>query len=117
MKNVYIILSHTGTLLSRIIKLATGNEYTHSSLSLDESLEKMYSFGRLNPYNAFIGGYVEEGIKIGTFKRFKNTMTGVYRLQVTDEQYSEIIETLNYVRIHKQKYKFNTLGLAFARTK
>ena len=117
MKNVYIILSHTGTLLSRIIKIATGNESTHSSISLDENLEKMYSFGRLNPYNAFIGGFVEEGKNIGTFKRFKKTKVGVYKLKVSDEQYSDIKETINYIKKHRHKYKFNLLGLALARNK
>lgn len=30
----------------------------------------MYSFGRLNPYNPFWGGFVHESIDKGTFKRF-----------------------------------------------
>lgn len=114
MKNIYIVLSHTGTLLSRIIKFVTGNEYTHSSIALNESLESMYSFGRLNPYNPFLGGFVREGKGIGTFKRFKNTKVGVYKLEVTDVQYSEIYENIIYIEKNKDKFKFNILGLALA---
>ena len=42
-------------------------------LELDEDLTKMYSFGRLYPYNPFLGGFVHEGLDRGTFKRFKKT--------------------------------------------
>ena len=73
MKKVYIVLAHTGTILSRIIKIVTGAEYTHASIALDEDLDKMYSFGRKYSYIAFIGGFVKEGSNIGTFKRFYNT--------------------------------------------
>lgn len=52
---IYIILTYTGTLLSKIIKFYTKDEFSHVSLALDIGLNKMYSFGRLNPYNPFIG--------------------------------------------------------------
>ena len=52
MKKIYIILTHTGTILSKIIKKYTKDEFSHVSISLDVDLKEMYSFGRLNPYNA-----------------------------------------------------------------
>ena len=86
MKKIYIILTHTGTALSTIIKYYTKDEFSHISISLDENLEEMYSFGRLNPYNPFWGGFVHESIKNGTFKRFKNTRTEIYSLNIENEQ-------------------------------
>ena len=86
MKKLYIVLAHTGTILSRIIRMWTGDEYTHASIALDEDLNEMYSFGRKNAYIAFIGGFVREGIKFGTFKRFYKSEIGVYELEVTEEQ-------------------------------
>ena len=62
MKKVYVILSYTGTILSKIVKAFTMKQYSHTSISLDENLKQMYSFGRLNPYNPFIGGFVHEKI-------------------------------------------------------
>ena len=50
------------TILSRIVKCYTRKEYSHVSIALDENLEEMYSFGRINPYVAFIGGFVHEQI-------------------------------------------------------
>jgi hypothetical protein len=74
MKKIYIILTYTGTILSQIVKVYTRREFSHVSISLDEDLTKMYSFGRLNPYNPFSGGFVHEKINQGTFKRFKRTL-------------------------------------------
>ena len=111
MKKIYIVLTYTGTILANIVKFYTREKYSHVSIGLDPELKELYSFGRLNPYNPFIGGFVHEGVNIGTFKRFKNTIGAVYSLDVTDEQYRKIIETIEKVKINKGKYKFNTAGL------
>ena len=37
-KKVYIVLSQTGTILSRILKLVTRAPYNHSSITLSEDL-------------------------------------------------------------------------------
>lgn len=73
MKKIYIVLTHTGTVLSRMIKMYTKGNFSHISIALDKELNQMYSFGRLNPYNPFWAGFVHESIYNGTFKRFKNT--------------------------------------------
>ena len=112
MKKLYIILTHTGTILSRIIRCWTKDEFSHVSIALDADLEEMYSFGRLNPYNAFLGSFVHEHINKGTFKRFKKTRAEVYSIFVTDEQYEKAQKTIRHFNNNKQKYKFNTLGLA-----
>ncbi len=112
MKQIYIVLTHTGTALSTIIKYYTKDEFSHVSISLDEELEEMYSFGRLNPYNPFWGGFVHESIKNGTFKRFKNTRTEIYSLNIEDEQYNRLVKIINHFKMNTQKYSFNILGLA-----
>lgn len=47
-KKIYIILTYSGTILSRLIKVYTREKYCHVSVALDENLNEMYSFGRLN---------------------------------------------------------------------
>ena len=37
-KQLYIVISQTGTLLSRILKQITGAEYNHASISLSRDL-------------------------------------------------------------------------------
>lgn len=114
MKNIYIVLTYTGTALARLIKIYTKKKYAHVSISLDKELNKMYSFGRLNAYNPFRGGFVKENPEYGTFKRFKNTDSIIYEIPVTDEQYSKIEEEIKYISKNRKEYKFNTIGLFLA---
>ena len=111
MKQLFIVLTHTGTILSKIIKIYTKDEFSHVSISLDRELNEMYSFGRLNPYNPFLGGFVHEGIKTGTFKRFNNTKAKIYSLEVSDKQYEIIKNEIKFIELEKNKYKFNIAGL------
>jgi len=111
MKKIYIVITYTGTNLSKIIKYYTHSEFSHVSISLDEELEKLYSFGRLNPYNPFFGGFVHEGIDRGTFKRFYKTTSRIYSMLITDEQYEKIEETIKTIEENKENYKFNVIGL------
>ena len=114
MKKIYIVLTYTGTVLSRVTKVLTHNTYTHASIALDENLDTLFSFGRLNPYNPFIGGFVYEGINIGTFKRFKNTKAVIYSLEVTNKEYDRLIKNINRISNNRLEYKFNVIGLIFA---
>ena len=96
MKKIYIILTFTGTALSRLIKYYTKDEFAHVSISLDSELKEMYSFGRLNPYNPFWGSFVHEGINKGTFKRFRKTKAEIYSLTITEEQYKRVQRIITY---------------------
>lgn len=111
MKKIYIILTHTGTTLSKIIKGFTKDEFSHVSIALDIELKEMYSFGRLNPNNPFCGGFVHEYIDKGTFKRFYKTRAKVYSLEVTEEQYRSIKRNIDQIKNSKEDYKFNIIGL------
>lgn len=111
MKEIYIVLTHTGTILSQIIKKYTKDEFSHVSIALDSELKQMYSFGRLNPYNPFWGGFVHEYIDKGTFKRFDQTRANIYSLKITDEQYEKIKNKIKHFETEKDNYTFNILGL------
>ena len=111
MKKIYIILTYTGTILSKIIKCYTGDEFSHVSIALDPQLKKMYSFGRLNPYNPFWGGFVHERVNSGTFKRFSKTRARIYSLEVEDEQYEKLTNAIMYIKQLRRYYRFNILGL------
>lgn len=111
MKKIYIILTYTGTILSKIVKIYTRREYSHVSISLDQDLTKMYSFGRINPYNPFSGGFVHEAIDKGTFKRFKKTKTKIYSLEIPEEKYEKLEAIIEQMQEKKNLYKFNVIGL------
>lgn len=111
MKKIYIILTHTGTGPSKIIKMYTKAQFSHVSISLDKELNEMYSFGRLTPYNPFYSGFVHEGINFGTFKRFKNTETNIYSYEIEDYQYDKIVSIIKEMKESDKRYKFNIIGL------
>ncbi len=113
-KSVYLILSQTGTMFSRALKFFTGAKYNHSSISLSPTLEPMYSFGRLNPYNPFIGGFVREGINTGTFKRFDKTTAIVLEIKVSEEKYNGLKSLIDYIENNKLKFHYNYLGVLYA---
>lgn len=110
-KSVYIILSQTGTMFSKALKFFTRARYNHASIALTPDLEVMYSFGRLNPYNPFVGGFVQEGKNVGTFKRFYKTEALVLELKVSPEQYNSIKFFIEYVHKNKVKFHYNYLGV------
>ena len=111
MHKIYIVLTYTGSFLARIVRGYTRKEFSHVSISLDKNLNEMYSFGRLNPYNPFIGGFVQESPKYGTFKRFYKTTSEIYRIEVEDNKYNKLKEKIDEFKQNKEKYKFNVLGL------
>lgn len=113
-KHIYIVISQTGTILSRIIKLLTKAEYNHASIGLSKDLDVMYSFGRLNPYNPFIGGFVKESPHYGTFKRFKNTTARILEVDVGEKKYEEIATMVESMWENRNNYDYNYRGLFVA---
>ena len=113
MKKVYIVLTYTGTILSKIVKLYTRKEFSHVSISLDENLDEMYSSGWLHPYNPVWGGFVHENRNKGTYKRFNKTKTRIYSIQVNDEQYESVKKVIKDIQDKNKvkSYGFNVLGL------
>ncbi len=104
---IYIVLSETQTVLAKIIRKYTKFNYNHVSISLDKQLKYMYSFGRKNPTNPFIGGFVIESISQGFFARFPNSKIKVLELSVTAEQYKKLKDILNKFIYNPHIYKYN----------
>lgn len=114
MKKIYIVLTYTGTILSRLVKVYTRKDYSHVSIALDEDLNEMFSFGRLNPYLLLPAGFVHENPNKGTFKRFNKTKSVIYSLEVEDEQYEDAVKVIEKFKSNKKNYGFNIIGLALA---
>ncbi len=111
---IYIVLTQTGTLLSRILKQITGAEYNHVSIGVSKNLDEMYSFGRKNPYYPFWGGFVVESRHYGTFKRFKNTKAMVIEISVGEQTKKQISEFVLKICENRKAYHYNYFGLVLA---
>ena len=113
-EKVYIVLTQTGTILSRILKRLTGAEYNHASFSLDDNLSVMYSFGRKFPHNPFWGGFVKESPYYGTFKRFRRTEAIVLGFYIEREKYEKLHEYLEDMYKNRKNFHYNYSGLFLA---
>lgn len=105
---VYIIFTDTKTSLSRMIKTYTQHPYSHVSISFDPGLGEVYSFGRKNVGNAFIGGFVKEDMHNHLFQR---AHCAVYKCSVTPEGYSAIRALIDEMELQHDQYTYNLSGL------
>ena len=111
MKKVYLILTYTGTIMSKIVRLYTHYKYSHVSISLDKNISNMYSFGRKNVYNIFDGGFVIENKKSKFYKKFKNTKCIILEIEVTKEQYNKLKSILEKYKENIDIYKYDIIGV------
>ena len=113
-KDIYIIISHTPSVVSRIISQFTHTSYNHVSVSLDAELNRMFSFGRRYKYFPWIGGFVQESLTSGTMGRFTETEAIILKKHIDEEAYDDIANKLSDMLEHKYSYRYDTLGLFMA---
>ena len=105
---VYIILTDTGTLFTRLIKVFTKSSLNHASISFTKELDTTYSFGRKKANNPFIGGFVKENMN-GTL--FENATCSIFSCTVSKSEYDQMLEFVKQVETHQENYKYNLIGL------
>lgn len=107
---IYILLTDTGTILNRTIKLYTKAPYNHVSLSFDPELRNMYSFGRKSPRNPLNGGFVKEDVVNGMYKYFPFTNCCLYELEVTKSQLKKLKKEVSAFEKNCDLYSYNITG-------
>lgn len=109
--HVYILLTDTGSWLSRGIKSYTQTPYNHASISLDPNLENLFSFGRKIVHNPIYGGFTREDVVTGVYSKFPNTSCLLLELEVTRRQKQKISRILRYFEKYHHHYSYNFIGL------
>ncbi|WP_234978353.1 hypothetical protein [Bacillus tuaregi] len=105
---VFIVLTDTGTLFTKLIRLFTRQPLNHASISFTKELDTTYSFGRKRPNNPFIGGFVKEDMH---GKLFKNAACAIYSCSVSECEYQQMRQLVEQIEQHQKKYKYNFIGL------
>ncbi|WP_455537903.1 hypothetical protein [Terrisporobacter sp.] len=113
MRKIYIVTTYTGTLLSYVIKKISRSPYAHISLSLNEDLSPMYSFGRLNPKTPIFAGFVEENINEGLYEIKQNARCRVYSLEVSYDKYDKLVENIMRVNYNRKRYNYDVKALVY----
>ncbi|MGJ7912524.1 hypothetical protein [Neobacillus sp. LXY-1] len=106
---VYIILSDTGTLFTKMIKRFTKHPLNHASISFSKELvDETYSFGRKRANNPFIGGFIRENMN---GELFQSATCAIYSCSVSEREYKQMRKLVQQFEKQQQDYKYNLIGL------
>lgn len=108
---LYIVLTRTNTVMSKLIQVLKSDEYTHAAISLDKNLDQMYSFGRKYTLNPLIGRFKKEDIDKGIYKLSPTVPSLIIEVQVSEQQYKRVKELLEQFICNSNLYKYNYIGL------
>lgn len=108
---VYILLSDTGTHLSRLIKCYTKEPYNHASISFSPNLDILYSFGRKTPNNPLYGGFVKENVYFGTYRKFPETTCALYEIEITEKQKEDMERIIQVFEKNEAFFRYHLIGL------
>lgn len=112
-RHLYIVLTRTNTIISRLIHLFTQDDYTHAAIALDRDLQQMYSFARKYTHNPFIGRFKHEHLDEGIYKLAKYLPGLILEIEVTEGQYSQVCELIGEFKANQSRYKYNCRGLIY----
>ena len=110
MKQIYIMLTQTGTLVSKSIKFYTKAKYNHASIGIDSQMKVFYSFARRVRYFPLIGGFITEVVDEGLYKKYCECECIIYSITVEKRTYKKICRLLDKYKRNSRKYKYNLLG-------
>lgn len=110
-KKIYLLLMHTKTIPSKIIKLFTRYSYSHVAIALDENCDTLYSFGRRKLNSILNGGFSIEKKEGAFFKKFNETECIIYESNVSNEQYESLKNILGEMKKNIDDYKYDFIGI------
>ena len=120
MRTIYVLLSRSGTLLSRLVRAATGDEYTHASIAFDERLETLCSMARIFAALPLPAALVCESPGTGYYGRHPDVACALYAVRVSDAGYALARRRLEAMlrrqaETGNRAYRYSLLGLLACR--
>ncbi len=88
-RDLYLMISHTGTGVGRIIRGISRYRYNHVAMTLDPSFRKWYSFARIHRNVALYGGFTEESAE-RYFAFGTNVPVKIFKLSVDEKTYAHL---------------------------
>ena len=113
MEKIYIVLSYSGSIPSKIIKLFTHYKYSHVSISFMSDINTMYSFGRKKVNNPFNGGFIVETKESSFYKKFNKTKCIVLEMDIEEYKYKKMLKIIDKYKKEIDIYKYDIVGLFF----
>jgi hypothetical protein len=102
-KTIYVLLTNSRKIGSRILQMFQLSKYAHSSIALERD-------GSFYSFNPGVGFTTERPI---AQKRRKDAPCVLYAIKVTDDVYADIESRINWFIENPDEYKFNYAGMVF----
>lgn len=111
MRTIYIVLTKSGTYLSKFIRAVTRANYTHASMSFEDELQPLYSFSRFQAFPPLPAGLNNESFDNGVYKKYPHIPCAVYKIEVNEETYLKAKGEVEQMLKNADYYRFNIIGL------
>lgn len=110
LKPVYVVCMHTGgTPLSNMVKMFTGNEFTHAAISFNPDFSPLYSFGKKQTTEGPTGFTVDD-IHV-PFYWDRNIHWAAFVVFVDDDSYNLMKEKIQWFVRRSSVFRFNFAGI------
>lgn len=105
---IYIVLTDTGTVLNRLIKMYTKDPYNHVSIAFDSELKEVFSFGRKKMHNPIVAGFARENMDHMIFKKAN---CAVFEMECANPlDYWRLRDYVRKFELNQENYRYNFLG-------
>ncbi len=88
---LYVMISHTGTGVGRLIRGISRYRFNHVAMTLDPSFRKWYSFARINRNVALYGGFIEESAE-RYFAFGTDVPVKIFKLPISEKKYAHLTD-------------------------
>ena len=110
---LYVVFSTTPFKIGKFIRLITGYNYNHVSISLTKDLKKMYSFSRYFKNAPLHGGFTEESI-LRYENKGKSAKIKICAIPVDENGINQICAILENMNNNHSQYNYNIISALFS---
>lgn len=115
-KSLYVIFTKPNTIISKVIKFATSDPYTHVGISLDNPYLNFYSFSRKFTFLPIPAGFVRENWNNFNYQSNPNMPVCIVKVNVTDSQYDAAQSMIDSFENSTRSFNYNIVGLFLCKT-
>ena len=115
MSYIYIILTRSNTVYSRLIHAVTGDKYTHVSLGLGDGASELYSFSRKRAHLPLPSPIVREDVPGSYLARHPDTPCALYRLRVDASVKESVRRRVEAMYERREHYHYSLIGAALCK--
>ncbi len=115
MSYIYVMLTRTNTVYSRLIHALTGDAYTHVSIGLGHGAGELYSFSRKKARLPLPSPIVREDVPGSYLALHPRTRCALYRVQVPQETRERVRKLVGDMYERRENYHYSLIGAALCK--